>query len=128
VAEKLLNGSDVVPVFEEVRRKGVPKRVAGGTLVDGSPRYGGFDGALNHGLVEMMATEQPGFWIPIGPGRWEHPLPFPRSGGAWDLAGQGVGKFDGTSAPLEVATMELARTLELKAKWSLTDADQNPHP
>ncbi len=46
VAEQFLNGADIVTTLKQMRGKGMPKGVAGDTLLD--PRFGGgfLDGAL----------------------------------------------------------------------------------
>jgi hypothetical protein len=56
VAEQLLDGADVVAVFQQVRCEGVPERVARGRLGDPSDADGVVNGALEDAFVEMVAA------------------------------------------------------------------------
>ena len=51
VAQKLLNGADVVPVFEQVGRERVPKGVALGVLEDPGTTHRILHRALGNGFV-----------------------------------------------------------------------------
>jgi hypothetical protein len=54
VAEQLLDGPDIVAVFEEVGDEGVAEGVRSGELGDGGGPTGGADGTLDDGFVEMV--------------------------------------------------------------------------
>ncbi len=58
MAKEFLNRSNVVPVLEQMRRKGVAERVAADPFRDPRPADRGSDRALHDGFVQMI------------PGRW----------------------------------------------------------
>ena len=57
VAEKLLDGPDVVAVFEEMGREGMAKAVAGRSLGERRGARGVADRGLKDGLVEVVAAQ-----------------------------------------------------------------------
>src|SRR5262249_46453075 len=67
VAEKLLDGADVVPVFEEMSREAVAEGVAAGGLVEACLEHGAADGPLEHGFVEMVSADLAQLGQVIGP-------------------------------------------------------------
>lgn len=54
--QPLLDGSNVRAVFEQLSRKGMPKRVVRGPLCEPGLRHGFSDGVLHQGFINMMAT------------------------------------------------------------------------
>lgn len=59
VSEQLLNGSDVVVVFEQVRRKAVPECMTPGVLVDARPLNCPFYGLLYRARRSVMPAPTP---------------------------------------------------------------------
>ena len=57
MTEKLLDRADVVATFQQVRREGVVKSVAGGALRNVGAAHGLPHRALKHGFVQVVATE-----------------------------------------------------------------------
>ena len=55
MAKELLNRPNVVPVLEQMRRKGMPERVRTHPLRDVGLPCRLSDGSLNDGLVEVKA-------------------------------------------------------------------------
>jgi hypothetical protein len=55
MAKELLNSPDVVAVFQQMGRKGVAQRMRRGSLRDAGSPNGILHGALQNGLVEMVA-------------------------------------------------------------------------
>jgi hypothetical protein len=58
VAQEFLDGSDIVASFEQMRSKGMAKRVASCTLDDSSLSHGFLDDSLEYGFVDVVAA----FW------------------------------------------------------------------
>ena len=56
VPKQLLNGPDVVAVFQQVRREGMPEGVAGGVLRHPGAPCGLLHGFLQYGFVQMVAA------------------------------------------------------------------------
>ena len=102
MAEELLDRSDVVAVLEEVGGEAVPEGVTGRALAEArvSDRLG--DGALEDGLVEMVATEA-AVGGAVAAVRGEHPLPAPGSGRVEVLLPEAVGKLDEARARVDVS-------------------------
>src|SRR5690606_11346643 len=94
VAEQGLDRADVAAVFEQVGREGVAEAVTGGALRDAGGEDRAADGALQDGLVEVMAAELAGDAIAVEAGRGEDPLPGPIAAGGGELSRQGVGELD----------------------------------
>jgi len=63
VTQQFLNGADVVTVLQEMRRKGMPERVARRLLGKAGLEHGFSNGTLDDRLVQMMAEA-----LPRGPG------------------------------------------------------------
>lgn len=57
VAEKLLNGANVVSVFHEMCRERMPKGVAARGFGDSRLEAGVSEGPLQHGLVKVMTPD-----------------------------------------------------------------------
>lgn len=54
VSQQLLDGPNIVPILQEVRRKGVPEGVTRGEFGQPSPSHRPLDGPLDDGLMQMM--------------------------------------------------------------------------
>jgi len=106
MTKKLLNGSDVVPVLQEVRREGVAESVAGGMLVDPCSPCGSLDRSLNQRLVYVVASLLAGAGIhpALFLGEQELPPPIPRS--LRVLPGKSVRKLDPSITIREIAGVD----------------------
>ena len=56
MAEEFLDRADVVSLFQEAGSEGMPERMAASVLCDAGAQDGGLHGALEHGLVAMVAA------------------------------------------------------------------------
>ena len=56
VAQEFLDGTDVIAVLQHVRRKGMPKDVAAGALVDTGLGYGFFHRLLQKAFAHVVAA------------------------------------------------------------------------
>jgi len=81
--EQFLHGPDVIAGREQVRRKRVPKRVAGDAF--GKPRGAGgvADRTLDGAGVQMVPPRDFGLSVPTGPLGREYPVPRPVTPREW---------------------------------------------
>ncbi len=56
MAEELLDGANVVAIFEQLGGKRVTKRMAARPLGEARLAYGGPDGALDDGLMKVVTA------------------------------------------------------------------------
>ncbi len=75
VPQQFLQRPDVVPIFQQVRREGVPKRVTRRPLRDPRRAYSLLHGPLHRSLMRVMAAKLPGDDVAILPRGGKHPLP-----------------------------------------------------
>ena len=59
VPEQLLNGTDVVPVFEQMRREGMTERVGSGSLRDAAECGGNFADDLDESPLPESGSSDP---------------------------------------------------------------------
>ena len=76
MAKELLDGTNVVTVFEEVGRERVAKCMAGDPLGHAGTGGGAAHGALDDRLMKVMSPALPGIAVTIRPGGRKEPLPF----------------------------------------------------
>jgi len=57
VTEQFLHRADVIPRFESMRRKSMPKRMAGGRFCDARLAYSAMHSPLEHLFVGMMPPD-----------------------------------------------------------------------
>lgn len=88
--------------FQQVRRKGMTKRVAVGGFVDARFKHGLVNGALDHLFVEVMALDTPRTWIGGMRGGREDVLPAPVAVFVRVFHFERVGQIDGAVAGSEV--------------------------
>ena len=88
MTKKLLDGSDVAIVLEQVGGKRVPQGVTRRRLGDAGVAHGVFDRALQDGLMEVMPAALAGLAVDIEPSGGKHPLPGPLAAGIRILASQ----------------------------------------
>ena len=73
--QKLLNCSNIIPVFQQMRCRGVPEGMAG--HMPGNIRLFGCpsDSFLKNGFMKVVPAMLPGSWVNINPSCWKDPLP-----------------------------------------------------
>ena len=74
VAEELLDGTDVVAVFQEVGRERVAQRVAGDPLPQTHLPHGNLHSSLDDGFVQVVSAELARPLVPVEPGCGKEPL------------------------------------------------------
>src|SRR5688572_12661659 len=77
VAEKILNGSDIALLLQQMSREAMPQRVAGGTLLHSRQPHRSLHRPLHRHLVHMMPPDDSRSWIRGTLGRGKRPLPDP---------------------------------------------------
>jgi hypothetical protein len=98
MAEKLLDGADVVAGFQQMRGEAVTEAVAGCGLRDLGLEDGYVKRTLQHRFVQVVAAQLASDAIAILASRWEDPLPWPRLRGVGRFSGERSGKSDSASA------------------------------
>jgi hypothetical protein len=63
MSEEFLNRADVIAIFQQVRGKRMPQRVAVDRLGQPYGSRGLFDGSLQHRFVQMMPPVLTGPWV-----------------------------------------------------------------
>ena len=76
-----MHGADVAAVLEQMGRKGVAQGVTRRALRNTGAPDGVLDGALQHGLVQMVAAPLTGFPVDVDAGGVKNPLPWPFASG-----------------------------------------------
>ena len=102
MAEKLLDGPDVVAVFEEVGGEGMAKGVAVNRFRDGGEAGRVADRALDGGFVEMVPDECSGFGVRVFPVRRGRPIAIPENVRIDELTAERFGQCGATSAPTDL--------------------------
>ena len=77
MAEELLDGANVVASFENVSGEAVSECVASCAFGYAGFDEGSVERALEHGFVEVVASEFAGVAVAVVPCCWEYPLPGP---------------------------------------------------
>ncbi len=77
VAQKLLNGPDIVTRFQKMRGKGVAKGMRSRPLGDGGSLGGFLDRSLQAGFINVAAADHPASGVFRELGRWKYVLPSP---------------------------------------------------
>jgi hypothetical protein len=89
--EQLLDGPNVIAVFQQMSRERVPEGVARRALRDAGPPHRFPYGPLDRRLMEVMPLELPRDGIAVNPRRGKHELPLPVFGCAGRLARERTG-------------------------------------
>lgn len=93
MSEELLNGSNVVPIFQQVCRERMTKRVRGHPFREPDPKCGLANGLLHYRLVEVVSVPNAGLRVGVvGSGR-KYPLPRPIAIGQRVLPGKCGGEW-----------------------------------
>src|SRR6266478_8716746 len=96
-----------------MRRERMPEGVARRVFVNAGGAYGAVNGALDDGLVEVVASVLAAHAIRIDSDRGEHPLARQLAAGVRILSREGVRKLDPPSAGSEIALVESAHARDL---------------
>jgi len=88
MSEQFLDGPEVVPVFEQMRRERMPQRVAGNPFGDSGTNGRISDGFLKDGFEEVVPIDVDRNVFLVRTVRWEHPLPAPFPGGPGIFSGK----------------------------------------
>ena len=119
MAEQLLNGADVVTVFEQVSGERVAERVAAGGLADFGLTESLLDRALDDGLVQMMAATLAADAVHIMTRGGEDPLPAELAPGVRILSRERIGEGHPAGAVLQIGAVLAADDVELlEQAWS----------
>jgi hypothetical protein len=90
-------------------------------------RAASLTGALQDGLVQMVAAALTGGPVEVVPRGWEDPLPGPVTAGVRVLAGQGPGQLDPAGATSHVGLVLPLHALEMVTERALGDGGENGH-
>ena len=88
MAEQFLDGPDVVPIFEQMRRERMPQRVAGNPFGNAGTNGRISNGFLKDGFEEVVPIEVARNVFLVRTVRREHPLPAPFPGGPGIFSGE----------------------------------------
>jgi len=127
VAEELLDGSDVAVVFEEVGPERVAQRVAGGRLRDAGEAYGLLHGALQDGLVQVVATPLARHSVDVEAGGRKHPLPYPLAPGVRVLPGERPGQLHPAGSASQISIVLTLDQFEMPDEVGLHGGGQHRH-
>ena len=126
--EQFLDGSDVVPIFQQVGGEAVAKGVGGRRLVDPRGAHGFPDGALEHRFVLVVAPHLSRLVVSVRSGRGEDPLPSQFLAGLRVLESQRLRKLDPSEAAFDLLAMELRYLPELLRQIALRRLRQQRRP
>ena len=127
VAEKLLNGPDIVPFFEEMGSERMPERVAGDSLGESGKGGGLLHGPLENRFVEVVTIQAPGTGILELPCCRKYPLPVPLLLGSRTFPIQPIRKSNVTSAPRQILFVLRLVLIEVSFQLLFDGGRQNGH-
>src|SRR5437016_2499145 len=105
----------------------MPESAAGGGLREAGPQDGDPDGALDDGLVKVMAVTPARDRMAVGPGGGEDPLPGPFAGSRRIGAVRAIGQVDPTGAAGDVHFVEPPSKVELSREVGLGARGEDRH-
>jgi hypothetical protein len=117
VAEKFLDGSDVVTRLQKSSGERVAQAVATSRFGDSSSLHRGMDGPLQDRFVQMVASQFTSYPLPVLPRRRKYPLPHPLSSGARVFGTQRTGKLHEPATSLEVCVVLPPYGGQMLMKW-----------
>lgn len=112
VAEKLLNGADVVAVLQQMGGERVAEGMAGGALCDVALADSLANRLLDGRRVQVVAYFFPRF-LPYALTRWKDVLPTPVAGCLWELPGERIGEARPTVPGIEIPPVDSAHLLQV---------------
>jgi hypothetical protein len=127
VAQQLPQDADVRAILEQMRRKGVPEGMTGGTLGDARRPHRIPDCSLRDRLVQMVASHLAAPFVHVRPRGLEHPLPGPQSPLAGQVVVQCVRQLDSATTLVEVGPLLCAYQL-LCAREQVAQPHRLPAP
>ena len=127
VAEKFLDGPDVVPFFEEMGSERMPERVAGDSLDESGKGGGLFHGSLENRFVEVVTIQASGTGVLELPCCGKYPLPAPLLLGSWKFPIQSIREFNVTSAPRQILFVLSLDLIEVSYQPLFDGGRQNGH-
>src|SRR6266545_3524099 len=128
VAQKLLDGADVVALTDQLSGKGMAQTVGRCRLGDTGAPHCLRHRLLHHGLVQVMSLPDAAASVRVVGGSRENVLPGPLAVGAAVLACQGVRQGGAPEALAQVRQVKLAHPLEMLGKRLLAGTGQHGHP
>ena len=96
-----------------MRRKGMPKGMAGGRFCDARLAYSAMPSPLEHLFVGMMPPDDASARVASEPGGRKHVLPSPVAIGMGIFTLQSVGEIDGPMACLQITRVQVFDALEM---------------
>jgi hypothetical protein len=113
---EFLNRTNVVAVFEKMRRERVSKGMTRHPPGDSRMVASLVHGALKDGFMKMMSPCPTGLWIFVRSRGGKDPLPFSRAPGCRDLARQSVGQLDIPTTAPKILSVLLPHLLEMNVE------------
>ena len=127
VSKQLLDGTDIVATFKQVRGKAVSERVAAGCFRNTRLLDGEFDGVLKILLGNVMPAEFARARVAGEFSGWENVLPRPGAIGVAIFAFQSERQKDPPAAVCEIALVERTGVREMQLQWSPQPLWQQSH-
>ena len=117
MSEEFLDSANVIPVFQQMRGKRMPKRVRACRL--GYPRflYSLFHRFLQYGFVQMMSASLACYLVGVMAGCRKYPLPTPLFPCVRIFALKRIGQSDSAHSSLEIALVLPSDQLKVLGEW-----------
>src|SRR5437867_7736212 len=128
VAEQFLNGTDVVPIFEEMGGERVTEGVAGRWLRDPRSADRVFHRSLEHGLMEMVTATLAGLGVHVKTRGRKYPLPPQFAPGVRVLAYQRARQLDPGRAAPEIGLVRFSDALDVTHQGRFDRGGEHRHP
>jgi hypothetical protein len=125
MSQQLLHRADVVAVLQEVRREGVPKRVAPCRLQDAGDRNGVLHGTLKRGLVVVMPANLARLGVSIDARGREDPLPCELTPRVWILSAKRVWELHPAGSPPNILLVKPAHPQQVTGQPIFDGARQH---
>jgi len=116
VAQKFLDGSNVVAALEQVRSEGMAECMTAHVFDDSGFADRFFHGPLKDGLVNMVTSFLANLCVFPTVLLWKHPLPSPVRGRIRVFAVEGIGHLGAAPALGKILFMDGLNLLEVFAK------------
>ena len=119
MAKELLDCANVVPVFEQMRGKRMPERMATDALRDSSLSRSHCHGTLHRRLVQVISRWRSPPGVAAHPTRRKHKLPGPVRRGVRILPIERVRQHDGSDAVSQIPLVLPLHLGEMRCQWRL---------